>query len=97
MRGLGKSQPSLAEQFAAAQLELAEAQAHYDRVRHDYFTDRCERVRAGLEVEPLAVANALAWEDQLAREDVARRNGEADRFAEAELRNINAENTLDAA
>jgi hypothetical protein len=86
-----REKPTLAQRFHEAQLALAEAQRTYDATRHAYFTERVQRVRAGEAVEPLAVIDGLGYEDQLRREGIARSNGEADRFAEPALRDLNSE------
>jgi hypothetical protein len=72
---------SLSEQFAAAQDALAEATRAYERVRSEYFADRRRRAKAGEDLEPLEWRNSNLWSEQLAREQVARTNGEQDRLA----------------
>jgi hypothetical protein len=72
---------SLADQFADAQEALAEATLNHDRVRAEYFADRRRRAKLGEDLEPLDCLDGTVWQAQLAREEVARSNGEQDRLA----------------
>jgi len=72
---------SVGDQFHAAEQTLLAAQRQYDRLRAEYFADRCRRIKAGEQVEPLIVANSDAWREQLGHEAVYRKNAETDRIA----------------
>jgi hypothetical protein len=76
-----KAKQPLSEQFAQAQADLDEAQRAFERVRGEYFFDRRRRAQAGEELEPLNCTDSSVWQDQLAREQIARANGEQDRLA----------------
>jgi hypothetical protein len=82
---------SLADRFAEAQSALHSARLAYEQVRHAYFQDRIHRIRAGEVVEPLAVTDGMAFENQLRRENIARSNAEEDPMLEAHLLNLNAQ------
>jgi F0F1-type ATP synthase delta subunit len=66
------SRQTLAQRFAKAEINLAEAQRQYDRVRSEHFLDRRRRAARGEELEQLICSDSNAWNQQLNIERLAR-------------------------
>jgi hypothetical protein len=70
---------SLAEQFATLQAERDRIERDYQRLKSEYFADRRIRAKRGEPLEDLILTDNAEWSTQLGREQIARKNGEAER------------------